>query len=78
MRKALLQNKSFWKQRFETRVGGDSVSAMKDWFELVEESKVSAVESHDTVIELICSVGWAVKSILLSTEEQVRYNFVDH
>lgn len=49
----------------------------KEWINLVENSKKYAEENGCFVLQQMSSLGWAVKNVLLSTNEQIRYSFVD-
>ena len=44
---------------------------------MVEDSKQSAEGDLNLLNEEMLRLGWTVKNILLSTEEQVKYSFVD-
>ncbi|KAI4385087.1 hypothetical protein MLD38_003149 [Melastoma candidum] len=48
-----------------------------EWFNLVEDSKRSASKDLHVVSDQITAAGWATKNILLSTQEQARYSFLD-
>ncbi|XP_065876314.1 protein root UVB sensitive 4 isoform X2 [Euphorbia lathyris] len=52
-------------------------SALTEWSKLIENSKVSALRDSCLLDEKMTELGWAVKNILLNTEEQARYSFVD-
>ncbi|XP_006851816.2 protein root UVB sensitive 4 isoform X1 [Amborella trichopoda] len=48
---------------------------MREWFEMVEESKQYARAEVSELIEEMRKLGWAVKNVLLNTQEQIRYSF---
>lgn len=57
---------------------GDALdSAPKEWSKLVEECKRRAQGDMNVLTEQIVTLGWAAKHILLNTQEQIRYSFVD-
>ena len=74
IRKALIFS-SMWETAVEDNDAADLV--FKEWFKLIDDSKQSAKEDLSTLNDQMRSVGWALKHILLSTEEQARYSFVD-
>ncbi|CAK9141141.1 unnamed protein product [Ilex paraguariensis] len=49
----------------------------RDWFKLIEDSKRSARNDFNLINEQMLGLGWACKHILLNTQEQARYSFVD-
>lgn len=49
----------------------------KEWVNLVEESKKFAEENGCFLLQHMSSLGWAVKNVLLTANEQIRYTFVD-
>ncbi|KAK7338921.1 hypothetical protein VNO77_19555 [Canavalia gladiata] len=74
IRRALLMNSSRWEISIEE--SNDSDSTVEDWSEIVEDGKRSAERDLSNLIEQMLGMGWVVKSILLSTQEQNRYSFV--
>ncbi|KAJ6740219.1 PROTEIN ROOT UVB SENSITIVE 4 [Salix purpurea] len=74
IRKALIFS-SMWETAVEDNDAADLV--FKEWFKLIDDSKQSAKEDLSTLNDQMGSLGWALKHILLSTEEQARYSFVD-
>ncbi|KAJ7973832.1 Protein root UVB sensitive like [Quillaja saponaria] len=56
---------------------GESDSVLREWSVVVKNSKLSAQGDFSVLIEQMTELGWAVKNILLTTQEQARYNFVD-
>ena len=68
-------SKSWW----ENILGvGDSLdSVLNEWFKVIEDSKRCAQRDLSLLNEQMLGLGWAAKNILLSTEEQARYSFVD-
>lgn len=74
IRKALLFS-SMWETAVEDKDVSDLV--FKEWFKLIDDSKQSAKRDLSTLNDQMGSLGWALKHILLSTEEQARYSFVD-
>ncbi|KAL5752819.1 hypothetical protein ACOSP7_023009 [Xanthoceras sorbifolium] len=63
--------------RWENLIGEGNTSDLKEWSELVEDSKRSAQADMSQLNEQMSELGWAVKNILLNTQEQARYSFVD-
>ncbi|CAL0304517.1 unnamed protein product [Lupinus luteus] len=74
IRRTLLENSSKWEIIIEER--NCSSSALSDWSEILEDSKRFAERDVPNLIDEMVRIGWVVKSILLSTQEQVRYSFV--
>ncbi|KAA0045852.1 protein root UVB sensitive 4 [Cucumis melo var. makuwa] len=76
IRKTIVSNTRIWEE--EIVKGNEFSDAMaKEWINLVEESKKYAEENGCFVLQQMSSLGWAVKNVLLSTNEQIRYSFVD-
>ncbi|KAL9464386.1 hypothetical protein AB3S75_002064 [Citrus x aurantiifolia] len=74
VRKAL-QLSSWWMNMV---VAGDvSDLVLNEWFKLNEGSKQCAKRDMCLLNEQMSGLGWAMKNILLSTQERVRYSFVD-
>lgn len=53
-----------------------SNSALEEWPVIVEDCKRCAENDIGNLIEQMVGMGWVVKNILLSKEEQGRYSFV--
>lgn len=75
IRKALHLNRTRWENIFEASDLPDSL--LNEWFKLLEECKKRAQDDMCLLNEQILGLGWAMKNILLSTKEQIRYCFVD-
>lgn len=74
VRKAL-QLSSWWMNMV---VAGDvSDLVLNEWFKLNEDSKQCAKRDMCLLNEQMSGLGWAMKNILLSTQERVQYSFVD-
>ncbi|KDP31846.1 hypothetical protein JCGZ_12307 [Jatropha curcas] len=71
VRKALLLK---WETIFEA---SDPADTVLEWTKLIEDSKRSAERNLSPLDDQMSKLGWAVKNILLSAEEQARYSFVD-
>lgn len=67
-------NSSRWEIIVEENNTSDST--MEDWSVIVENSKRSAERDVSNLIDQMVEMGWMVKNILLSTQEQIRYSFV--
>ena len=50
---------------------------LKEWFKLIEDSKQCVQQEFGPLNEQMAAVGWAIKNILLNTEEQARYSYID-
>ncbi|XP_068660051.1 protein root UVB sensitive 4 isoform X2 [Aristolochia californica] len=50
---------------------------LREWLAVIDDSKRYAEEEVNLLIDALRSAGWAVKNILLSTTEQIRYAFDD-
>nr|XP_043608078.1 protein root UVB sensitive 4 isoform X2 [Erigeron canadensis] len=48
-----------------------------NWFNLAAECKESAREGMKLLNEKMVEIGWSCKNILLSTNEQTRFSFID-
>ena len=74
IRRALLAS-SWW----ENILGvGDSLDfVLNEWFKVIEDSERCAQRDLSLLNEQMLGLGWAAKNVLLSTEEQARYSFVD-
>ncbi|KAK9990524.1 hypothetical protein SO802_025509 [Lithocarpus litseifolius] len=75
IRKALLVRRSWWESIL--RVGDALDSVLNEWYKVIEDSKRCAQRDLSLLNEQMLGLGWAAKNILLSTEEQARYSFVD-
>jgi len=67
-------NSSRWEIIVEENNASDST--MEDWSIIVENAKRSAERDVSNLIDQMVEMGWMVKNILLSTQEQIRYSFV--
>ncbi|KAK7255940.1 hypothetical protein RIF29_29369 [Crotalaria pallida] len=74
IRRALIVNSSNPGTSIEDSNG--SSSAFLDWSVIVEDSKRFAERDVSNLVEQMLGMGWVVKSILLSTQEQAKYTFV--
>jgi hypothetical protein len=58
--------------------GNDSFnSVFNEWLQVMEDIKRCAQRDLSVLNEQLLGLGWATKNILLSTQEQARYSFVD-
>ncbi|KAE9592092.1 hypothetical protein Lal_00013001 [Lupinus albus] len=69
IRRTLLENNSIDESNL-------SSSGLFDWSVILEDSKKYAERDVSNLIDEMVGMGWIVKSILLSTQEQNRYSFV--
>ncbi|KAK9165648.1 hypothetical protein Scep_000839 [Stephania cephalantha] len=53
-----------------------SESFLKEWLEVLEDSQRRASDEVNLLKEEMCRAGWAVKSVLLSVQEQARYSLL--
>jgi hypothetical protein len=68
--------RSWWEKNILR--GNDSFnSVFNEWFQVMEDSKQCAQRDLSVLNEQLLGLGWATKNILLSTQEQARYSFVD-
>lgn len=74
VRKAL-QLSSWWANMVGAGDASDLV--LREWFKLNEDSKQCAKRDMCLLNEQMSGLGWAMKNILLSARERVRYSFVD-
>lgn len=67
--------RSWW----ENILGGNDApnSVFNEWFQVMEDTKQCAQRDLSLLNEQLLGLGWATKNILLSTQEQARYSFVD-
>ncbi|XP_042508617.1 protein root UVB sensitive 4 isoform X2 [Macadamia integrifolia] len=75
IRKALLQCSNRWEHILEARYMSESV--IKEWFNVVEDSKRCSEVDVNLLKEEIQKSGWAAQNILLSGQEQIRYTLLD-
>ena len=50
---------------------------LKEWFKLIEDSKQRVQRELGPLNKQMAALGWAIKNILLNTEEQARYSYID-
>lgn len=74
VRKAL-SSSSMWDTMIEVSYVSDLIT--EEWFNLMEDSKQRAERDYLLLNEQISDIGWGVKNILLNSQEQARYSFVD-
>ncbi|XP_062102250.1 protein root UVB sensitive 4 isoform X2 [Humulus lupulus] len=75
IRKALHLNKSRWEKILEASDLPESV--LNEWLKLLKECKVRAQDDLCLLNAQMKGLGWTMKNILLSTQEQNRYSFID-
>ncbi|XP_022751320.1 protein root UVB sensitive 4 isoform X2 [Durio zibethinus] len=73
VRKAL--RSSSWESMMKASDFSDLI--LKEWFKLIKDSKQRAQLEFGPLKEQMVAVGWAIKNILLNTEEQARYSYID-
>ncbi|XVF59527.1 hypothetical protein PTKIN_Ptkin07bG0283200 [Pterospermum kingtungense] len=73
VRKALCSSR--WESMMKTDNSSDLV--LKEWFKLIEDSKQRVQQEYGALNEQMAALGWATKNILLNTEEQARYSYID-
>ncbi|KAI3503151.1 hypothetical protein L1887_31587 [Cichorium endivia] len=56
---------------------GEEILEGCDWFKVVDECKQCAKGEMKLVNEKMVELGWACKNILLTTDEQTRFSFVN-
>ncbi|XP_031254309.1 protein root UVB sensitive 4-like [Pistacia vera] len=76
VRKALRLS-SWWEKMVGATDASDLILKDKEWFKLIEDSKRCAQGNLSMLNEQISALGWAAKNILLNTQEQARYTFLD-
>ncbi|CAH1413274.1 unnamed protein product [Lactuca virosa] len=59
------------------RKKGEEILEGCEWFDMANECKKCAKEDMKVVNEKMVELGWACKNILLSTDEQTRFSFVN-
>ncbi|MBA0851718.1 hypothetical protein Goshw_024765 [Gossypium schwendimanii] len=73
VRKAL--RSSMWEST--TKASDSSDLILKEWFKLIDDSKRYVKQQFGPLNEQMMVRGWALKNILLNTEEQTRYSYMD-
>ncbi|KAK5843661.1 protein root UVB sensitive 4 isoform X1 [Gossypium arboreum] len=73
VRKAL--RSSMWEST--TKASDSSDLILKEWFKLIDDSKRYVQQQFGPLNEQMMVRGWALKNILLNTEEQTRYSYMD-
>lgn len=73
VRKAL--RSSMWEST--TKASDSSDLILKEWFKLLDDSKRYVQQQFGPLNEQMMVRGWALKNILLNTEEQTRYSYMD-
>ncbi|KAH1113457.1 hypothetical protein J1N35_006835 [Gossypium stocksii] len=73
VRKAL--RSSMWEST--TKASDSSDLILKEWFKLISDSKQYVQQQFGPLNEQMMLRGWALKNILLNTEEQTRYSYMD-
>ncbi|OMO56763.1 hypothetical protein CCACVL1_26272 [Corchorus capsularis] len=64
--------------RWESMMSSDSSdSILEEWLKLIEDSKRYVKQEFDPLNEQLAAHGWTVKNILLNTEEQARYSYIN-
>ncbi|KAI3713073.1 hypothetical protein L1987_71644 [Smallanthus sonchifolius] len=61
----------------KTKILEDCDGSNQDWFKLAKDCKQSAREDMELLNEKMVELGWACKNILLSTDEQTRFSFIE-
>ncbi|XP_074296577.1 protein root UVB sensitive 4-like [Silene latifolia] len=75
IRKAILSHGETWENIAEASDFSHTIS--RQWFDLLQNSKHSVRNNLNLLQDQIMSSSWAAKNVLLSTQEQARYGFVD-
>lgn len=81
--KGLLQacyvRKAFHSSRWQSilKASNSSDLVLKEWFKLIEDSKQHVQQECGLLNEKMAALGWATKNILLNTEEQARYGYIN-
>ncbi|KAF9608881.1 hypothetical protein IFM89_011919 [Coptis chinensis] len=75
IRKTLLLRRKNWEQTQEADDISDS--AVSEWLDLVVDSSKRCAGWKGNLLKKLESAGWALKNILLSVHEQVRYRLLD-
>ncbi|KAE8709543.1 Protein root UVB sensitive 4 [Hibiscus syriacus] len=50
---------------------------IKEWFKLIDHSRQYVQQDFGPMNEQMVAQGWVIKNILLNTEEQTRYSYMD-
>ncbi|MBA0581743.1 hypothetical protein Gorai_023916 [Gossypium raimondii] len=66
---------SMWEST--TKASDSSDLILKEWFKLIDDSKRYVQQQFGPLNEQMMVRGWALKNILLNTEEQTRYSYMD-
>ncbi|KAK1438974.1 hypothetical protein QVD17_04787 [Tagetes erecta] len=61
----------------KTKILEDCGGSNKEWFKVTNDCKRSAREDMELLNEKMVELGWACKNILLSTDEQSRFSFIE-
>ncbi|XP_074294457.1 protein root UVB sensitive 4-like isoform X2 [Silene latifolia] len=75
IRKAILSRGETWANIAEASDVSHTIS--RQWFDLLRNSKHSVQNDLNLLQDQIMSSSWAAKNVLLSTQEQTRFDFVD-
>lgn len=52
------------------------IRALMHWFAIAENSRKCALQDVHQLTDDIQKAGWAVKNVLLTAQERIRYNLV--
>ncbi|KAJ8645667.1 hypothetical protein MRB53_007415 [Persea americana] len=74
IRKALVSRA---KEECKSNDGDAPPLLLREWFKVVGDSKRNARDGINLLMEEIQRTGWAIKNILLNSQEQIRYSLVD-
>ncbi|GMI86436.1 ROOT UV-B SENSITIVE 4 [Hibiscus trionum] len=66
---------SMWESMMKASDSSDLV--IKEWFKLVDDSKQYVKREFGPLNEQMVAQGWVIKNILLNSEEQTRYSYMD-
>ncbi|KAK8497099.1 hypothetical protein V6N13_053288 [Hibiscus sabdariffa] len=66
---------SMWESMMKASDSSDLV--IKEWFKLVDDSKQYVKREFGPLNEQMVAQGWVTKNILLNTQEQTRYSYMD-
>ncbi|KAL4379329.1 hypothetical protein GQ457_02G014650 [Hibiscus cannabinus] len=64
-----------WESMMEASDSSDLV--IKEWFKLMDDGKQYVQQELGPLNEQMAAQGWVTKNILLNTEEQARYSYMD-
>ncbi|XVF15668.1 hypothetical protein REPUB_Repub09cG0174400 [Reevesia pubescens] len=73
VRKALCSSR--WDSMMKASDSSDLL--LEEWFKLIEDSKQYVEREFGLLNEEMAALGWTIKNILLNTEEQARYSYMD-